>query len=176
MRLRNSPSPLKPIYSDGAQRTYRIDREAGLQVRTNKRKQVVRPPSPGAGSRHSQCALVDGLRRGPLANELGQRPRPLPKTTVGDNGLAFTSKARYCWAKRSAVKLYFIQPGKPAQNACVERFNGKFREYCFNLNGFASIEDARATTDTLTDALQLHSDYIGQLGNKPPAVFAKQAV
>ena len=149
LRLRNSPSPLKPIYSDGAQRTYRIDREAGLQVRTNKRKQVVRLPSPGAGSRHSQCALVDGLRRGPLANarrlrvlktvdfslsgrrlanELGQRPRPLPKTTVGDNGLAFTSKARNCWAKRSAVKLYFIQPGKPAQNACVERFNGKFRE------------------------------------------------
>ena len=83
-----------------------------------------------------------------LANELGQRPRPLPKTTVGDNGPAFTSKARYCWAKRSVVKLYFIQPGKPAQNACVERFNGKFREYCFNLNGFASIEDARATTDT----------------------------
>ena len=30
LRLRNSPFPLKPIYSDGAQRTYRIDREAGL--------------------------------------------------------------------------------------------------------------------------------------------------
>ena len=83
-----------------------------------------------------------------LANELDQLPRPLPKTTVGYNGPEFTSKARYCWAKRSVVKLYFIQPGKPTQNVCVESFNGKFTAYCLDLNGFAGIEDAKSTIDT----------------------------
>ena len=41
------------------------------------------------------------------------------------------------------MKLHFIQPGKPTQNAFVESFNGKFREYCLDLNWFTSIEDAR---------------------------------
>lgn len=39
----------------------------------------------------------------------------------------------FFWAKRIGVKLHFIQPGKPTQNAFVESFNGKFREYCLDL-------------------------------------------
>ena len=45
-------------------------------------------------------------------------------------------------------KLHFIKPGKPTPNAFIENFNGKFRAYFLNPNGFASIEDARATIDT----------------------------
>ena len=54
----------------------------------------------------------------------------------------------FFWAKKRGVKLHFIQPGKPTQNAFVESFNGKFREYCLDLNWFASIEDARSTINT----------------------------
>ena len=53
------------------------------------------------------------------------------------------SSAMFLWSQRRGVKLHFIQPGKPTQNAFVESFNGKFREYCLDLNWFTSLEDAR---------------------------------
>ena len=60
-------------------------------------------------------------------------------------GPEFTSKAMFFWSKRAAVKLHFIQPGKPTQNAIVESFNGKFRDYCLNLHWFTSLVDATGT-------------------------------
>ena len=41
------------------------------------------------------------------------------------------------------VKLNFIQPGKPTQNAYIESFNGKFRDECLNEHAFVSLDDAR---------------------------------
>ena len=52
-------------------------------------------------------------------------------------GYLQTSKAMFFWSKRTGTKLHFIQPGKPTQNAFVESFNGKFRDYCLDLNWFA---------------------------------------
>lgn len=40
------------------------------------------------------------------------------------------------------VKIDFIQPGKPVQNAFVESFNGTFRDDCLNLHWFLSLKDA----------------------------------
>jgi putative transposase len=37
----------------------------------------------------------------------------------------FTSLALDAWAHARGVKLAFIQPGKPAQNAYIESFNGR---------------------------------------------------
>ena len=45
------------------------------------------------------------------------------------------------------MKLHFIQPGKPTQNAFVESLNGKMRVYCLNLHWFTSIEGARSVID-----------------------------
>ena len=73
--------------------------------------------------------------------------RPLPKTIVCDNGPELTCKAMFFWSKDNNVKLHFIQPGKPTQNAFVESFNGKMREYCLDLRWFASIEDAGSILD-----------------------------
>jgi putative transposase len=69
--------------------------------------------------------------------------RTLPRTIVCDNGPELTSKAMFLWSQRVGVKLHFIQPGKPTQNSFVESFNGKFREYCLDLNWFTSLDDAR---------------------------------
>jgi putative transposase len=111
-----------------------------------------------------------------LARELDRlaEQRALPKTIVCDNGPELTSKALFFWSQRTNVKLHFIQPGKPTQNAFVESFNGKFREYCLNLHWFASLADARSKID----AWRHHYNHVRphrSLGRKPPAVFAKEA-
>jgi putative transposase len=108
-----------------------------------------------------------------VARELDQLARQLPNTIVCDNGPEFTSKAMFFWSKRTNVKLHFIQPGKPTQNAFVESFNGKFREYCLNLNWFAGMEDARSTIEHWRQ----HYNHVRphrSLGKKPPAVFARE--
>lgn len=148
-------------------RTYRLYTEAGLQVRTKKRKKLHRPRIPmivptRANERwsmdfvHDQLAdgrrfrifnivddysrecigqIVDtsisGYRVSRLLSDL-LKTRRKPKSIVCDNGTEFTSKALFFWAKDNHVKLSFIQPGKPTQNAFVESFNGKFRDSCLN--------------------------------------------
>jgi len=67
----------------------------------------------------------------------------LPKVIVTDNGPEFTSRAMLAWADENNVRLHFIEPGKPTQNAFVESFNGKFRDECLNENWFKSLDDAR---------------------------------
>ena len=55
--------------------------------------------------------------------------RACPHSIVCDNGPEFTSKKMHLWSQDSGVKLHFIQPGKPTQNAFVESLNGKFRDH-----------------------------------------------
>ena len=68
--------------------------------------------------------------------------RGLPEVIRVDNGPDFISKALDLWAFENKVKLRFIQPGKPTQNAYIESFNGKFRDECLNEHVFVSLEGA----------------------------------
>jgi len=58
--------------------------------------------------------------------------RPMPEVLMLDNGPEFSGTALDAWAGQHGVTLHCIQPGKPVQNACIERFNGKFRDECLN--------------------------------------------
>jgi len=69
--------------------------------------------------------------------------RGLPEVITVDNGPEFISKALDLWAFENKVRLRFIQPGKPVQNAYIESFNGRFREECLNDNVFISLAGAR---------------------------------
>ena len=69
--------------------------------------------------------------------------RGLPDNIVVDNGPEFISNALDAWAYERGIKLQFIRPGKPVDNAYMESFNGKFRDECLNQNWFASIHHAR---------------------------------
>ena len=57
--------------------------------------------------------------------------RSLPQAIRTDHGPEFTGKALAQWAYQNGVALWFIQPGKPIQNAFVEAFNGRFYEGAF---------------------------------------------
>jgi putative transposase len=69
--------------------------------------------------------------------------RGLPEVITMDNGPEFTGKALDEWAYRKRVKLNFIRPGKPIENAFVESFIGKLRDECLEENWFASLKHAR---------------------------------
>jgi putative transposase len=85
---------------------------------------------------------ISGQRLARYLDQLAEQ-RSLPKTIVCDNGTEMTSKAMFFWSQSRGVKLHFIQPGKPTQNAFVESFNGKFRDACLNQQWFRDLFDAR---------------------------------
>jgi len=66
-----------------------------------------------------------------------------PEEIVMDNGPELTSRALDQWAYERGVRLRFIAPGKPVQNAFIESFNGRLRDECLNLNWFFGVGDAR---------------------------------
>jgi len=58
--------------------------------------------------------------------------RGLPEAITIDNGPEFAGRALDEWAYRKGVKLNFIRPGKPIENAFAESFNGRLRDECLN--------------------------------------------
>ena len=75
--------------------------------------------------------------------ERSAESRGLPDPITVDNGPEFASKALDEWAFSQGLKLNFIEPGKPQQNAYIESFNGKFRDECSNEHWFVSMDYAR---------------------------------
>jgi len=69
--------------------------------------------------------------------------RQAPVSIVMDNGPEFTGAALDAWALTRGVKLDFIAPGRPVQNAFRESFNGKFRNECLDTTLFHDLADAR---------------------------------
>ena len=67
----------------------------------------------------------------------------LPEEIVLYNGPEGTSRAMFDWSERTGVRLKFIEPGKPFQNAFVESLNGKLRDEYLNLHWFRSLRHAR---------------------------------
>ena len=70
--------------------------------------------------------------------------RGLPAIIQTDNGPEFTGRVLDQWAYERGVKLQFIEPGKPIQNAFIESFNSRLREECLNEHVFVSLDDARS--------------------------------
>ena len=62
-----------------------------------------------------------------------------PEEIVLDNGPEMTSRALDQWAYERGIRLRFIAPGKPVQNAFIESFNGRLRDECLNQHWFRSL-------------------------------------
>ena len=81
-----------------------------------------------------------------LVNSLKQllQYRSKPKRIRTDNGSEFLSKKFVAFCNEQEIELSFIQPGKPAQNAYIERLNRSFREDVLDAYLFKSIHEVNA--------------------------------
>lgn len=102
-------------------------------------------------------AVLENLRR------QGRKPSVL----VTDNGSEFRSKVMAKWAVDNGVLQYFIEPGKPTQNAYCESFNGRFRDECLNQNWFMNREEARLIIETWRREYENIRPHSGLKGRTP---------
>lgn len=70
----------------------------------------------------------------------------LPQVLRTDNGPEFLGEAFTQWAKEHGMAIKYIQPGKPNQNAYVERFNRTYREELLDQHLFSRLDDVREAT------------------------------
>ncbi|HND16600.1 MAG TPA: integrase core domain-containing protein, partial [Saprospiraceae bacterium] len=70
--------------------------------------------------------------------------RGKPKRIRTDNGPEFISKVFTSFCEENNIKLQFIQPGKLAQNAYIERLNRTFREDVLDAYLFETIYQVNA--------------------------------
>jgi len=60
-----------------------------------------------------------------------------------DNGPEYISGKLMAWAERMGIHIQYIQPGKPQQNAYIERYNRTVRHEWLDQNIFETIEEAQ---------------------------------
>jgi putative transposase len=77
-----------------------------------------------------------------VLNHLIKR-RGVPKRIRMDNGPEFIATLTSKWSEMHGIEFKYIQPGKPTQNAFVERFNGSFRRGTLNRFIFEDIHQVR---------------------------------
>ena len=69
--------------------------------------------------------------------------RGKPDALRCDNGSEYISQALRDWTMEQQITLLYIQPGKPTQNAYIERFNRTARHEWLELHLFETIEQAQ---------------------------------
>jgi len=125
-------------------------------------------------SRESLAIEVDVSLTGERVTRVLERlrgERGLPLVIQADNGPELRGRVLDQWAYEHGVKLQFIAPGKPIQNAYIESFNARLREECFNEHVFLSLDDARSKIEIWRIAYNRERPH-SSLGNLTPEEFA----
>jgi putative transposase len=99
--------------------------------------------------------------------------RGYPKMIRVDNGTEFTSIVFKRWAAKHNILVHYIQPGKPAQNGFVERFNRTFREDVLDMNWFAHLQEVMAIARDWVEMYNQERPH-ESLAGLAPIAFARQ--
>ncbi len=117
---------------------------------------------------------INGVRVCRTLDEIGDR-EGLPEVTMINNGPEFAGRALDEWAYRKGIRLHFIRPGKPVENAYIESFNGRLRDECLNERWFIFLDHARKVIENWRTDYN-HARPHSSLGNLTPEEFIRKEV
>ena len=96
--------------------------------------------------------------------------RGVQQSTLMDNGPEFIAQTLKQWAQSKDIELNHIQPGKPTQNAYVERFNRTHRMELLDCYVFESLQEVRLMTEDWLHRYNHHRPH-ESLGRIPPVAY-----
>jgi putative transposase len=94
--------------------------------------------------------------------------RGKPSCIRVDNGPEFIAEIMQQWCRDNEIKLHFIQPGKPTQNAYIERFNRSFRSEVLDAYYFDDLNQVRILCEIFMNDYNEHRPHesLGHLSPK----------
>jgi putative transposase len=96
--------------------------------------------------------------------------RTKPQVIRVDNGPEFISDKLQQWCDDQQIRLQFIQPGKPVQNAFIERNNGSLRKELLDAYLFYSLHEVRQMAEEWRQDYNCERPH-ESLGFVPPIEF-----
>ena len=98
--------------------------------------------------------------------------RGKPQRIRVDNGPEFVSSKLGLWCEEQKINLQFIQPGKPSQNAYIERFNGSFRRDVLDAYLFETLTQVRILAEEWMTDYNHHRPHDALNGRSPMDMLA----
>jgi len=99
--------------------------------------------------------------------------RGLPDMLRVDNGPEFLGQVFVDWCQTNGIFIDYIEPGKPNQNAFIERFNRSLRNEVLDLYLFRNLAEVREIISQWRRQYNEDRPH-DALGGLPPIVYAKR--